>query len=367
VTIPTVNIAVPLVASFIVLPIAFVIFHVYLLVQVVLLSRTAAAYNEAVERGAKLASDNARIRQRIANTLFAQVLAGTPRERGGAVGFLLRFVAWVTLAITPVLVLVLFQLMFLAYQSTPITWLHRALIAVDLASVLMLSRAALRPGDDVTIPNLRSQWRGIVASLVALAFSWAVLSFPGEPQAGWTRHARDSRAGVICGNSRLDRLLPASFDRLTLPREHVIDPAKLERIEETLRARPIGETTRDLRGRNLRCAYLAFADMRRVDLSLSDLTGSILDYAQLQGAVLSFAMVRQASFQRADLEGSLSIFSDFGQANLSTANLHDVHFMGRFLRRRGFESGQPSRHKPDCGDFPQSDPANDQAPECADG
>jgi len=250
------------------------------------------------------------------------VLAGTPRERGGAIGLLLRLVAWVTLAIAPVLVLVLFQLMFLAYQSTPITWLHRGLIAIDLASVLMLSRAAIRPGDDVAIPNPRTQWRGIVASVVVLALSWVVLSFPGEPQAGWTRldPVTYSKA-AICGVSRLESLLPASFDRLSLPREHVIDPATLELIEKTKLGASNPESTRDLSGRNLRCAILTLADMRRVDLSYTDLTGAILIDAQLQGTALSHATVRRAFLPGAHLEGAFGDFARFDQADLSGAHL----------------------------------------------
>jgi len=43
VKLPTINIDLPLVASAILLPLLFVIYHVYVLLQVVLLARTAAA------------------------------------------------------------------------------------------------------------------------------------------------------------------------------------------------------------------------------------------------------------------------------------------------------------------------------------
>ena len=45
---PTINIDLPLFASAILLPLLFVIYHVYVLLQVVLLARVADAYNEAV-------------------------------------------------------------------------------------------------------------------------------------------------------------------------------------------------------------------------------------------------------------------------------------------------------------------------------
>ena len=50
VKLPVLNIDLPLVGFFFLAPILFVVFHAYVLLQVLLLGRTAAAYNEAVER-----------------------------------------------------------------------------------------------------------------------------------------------------------------------------------------------------------------------------------------------------------------------------------------------------------------------------
>jgi hypothetical protein len=86
---PVLDINLPLVAFYFLAPLLFVIFHLYVLVQVLLLARTAGAYNEAVEHTMPVAADRARIRQRLANTLFAQIFAGAPRERIGLLGGLL--------------------------------------------------------------------------------------------------------------------------------------------------------------------------------------------------------------------------------------------------------------------------------------
>jgi hypothetical protein len=133
---------------FLVAPVLFVIFHLYLLIQVVLLGRTADAYNEAVDRNVA-GSDRAHIRQRLANTLFAQMFAGSPRERAGPLGMLLRLMASATLAILPVLLLLLLQIWFLPYQSGFVTLTHRLLILVDLMMVLILWRGALEPRRDI--------------------------------------------------------------------------------------------------------------------------------------------------------------------------------------------------------------------------
>src|SRR4051812_32333626 len=114
---PTINIDLPLVASAILLPLLFVIYHVFVLLQVVLLARTADAYNQALHHAIEDSEGRTFVRQRLANTLFAQLFAGSPREREGVLGWLLRLMAWITLAIAPVLVLILFEIKFLPYHS----------------------------------------------------------------------------------------------------------------------------------------------------------------------------------------------------------------------------------------------------------
>lgn len=135
---PVLNIDLPLWGFFFLAPILLLIFHGYVLLQVLLLGRTAVAYNEAVDRHVPVASDNARIRQRLANTLFAQIFSGSPRERKGWLGRLLKGMAWITLAIAPVLILQVFQFMFLPYHSEFVTWTHRLLILLELAAMFLL-------------------------------------------------------------------------------------------------------------------------------------------------------------------------------------------------------------------------------------
>ncbi len=182
---PILNIELPLVGFFFLAPILFVIFHAYVLLQVLLLGRTAAAYNEAVEENFKVAADNARMRQRLANTLFAQIFAGSPRERTGWLGFLLKAMAWITLAIAPVLILFVFQFQFLPYHSGWVTWAIRVLIVIDLAIILILWPAARDPGHEVTLRGVFRQWIVLPVAIAIAAFAWIVLSFPGEPHAEW--------------------------------------------------------------------------------------------------------------------------------------------------------------------------------------
>src|SRR6201991_428045 len=109
VKLPVLNIDLPLWGFFFLAPILFVILHAYVLIQLILLARTAAAYDAAVAKLAEQdnlsAEANASLRQRLANTLFAQILAGSPRERDGWFGSLLKAMAWITLVLAPILIL----------------------------------------------------------------------------------------------------------------------------------------------------------------------------------------------------------------------------------------------------------------------
>src|ERR1043166_8588266 len=156
---PVLNIDLPLWGFFWLAPILFVVFHAYVLMQLILLARTAAAYNAAVAKFAEqdnLSPEaNASLRQRLANTLFSQILAGSPREREGWFGSLLKAMAWITLVIAPVLILLTFQFMFLPYHSHLATWTHRLLILMELVIAFQLWPLVLNPHREFQRPDLR--------------------------------------------------------------------------------------------------------------------------------------------------------------------------------------------------------------------
>jgi uncharacterized protein YjbI with pentapeptide repeats len=336
VKLPVLNIELPLVGFFFLAPILFVIFHAYVLLQVLLLGRTAAAYNEAVEHTIKVAADNARVRQRLANTLFAQIFAGSPRERDGWLGFLLKTMAWITLAIAPVLILLFFQFQFLPYHSAWVTWAIRFLLVIDLAIILVLWPAARDPGHEVTLRGVFRQWVALPTAIVTAAFAWIVLTFPGEPHAEWTRYWPDREArstahkfgdDLECETqSPVSRVFP-SFDRLNLPRVDAVDDEALKKIEQHTKAvgEPDyqGERTRLLRKRDFNCADLSdFADLRRVDLTNASLRGARFNRSKLQGASLEGAKLQGASLFKVQLQG----------ASLDGAELQGASLLGGRLQ-----------------------------------
>ena len=123
--IPTLDILIPIVPSFIVFPTIFLLFHVYLFTQVVLLAQTAAAYNDAIDRHVPFKSDRERIRQRLTNALFAQIFTVSPSEYGRLISWVLRLTVLMTLAVLPAFVLLTFQIAFLPFHSFIITSMLR--------------------------------------------------------------------------------------------------------------------------------------------------------------------------------------------------------------------------------------------------
>ena len=128
-TLPIVGVKLPLIGFFIVGPAVYLVIHAYMLVMLVLLARSASTLDDALaasRQSGQTDRQSERFRIRIENSLFAQVLVGAKPERSGITGVVLRAIAIVTLAIGPILLLLLFQLMFLPYHSEIVTWWHRA-------------------------------------------------------------------------------------------------------------------------------------------------------------------------------------------------------------------------------------------------
>lgn len=329
---PILKIELSLVGFFLLAPVLFVTVHVYLLLQVLLLARTAAAYDEAVEHTFPVSSDGARIRQRLANTLFAQIFAGSPRERQGLLGTLLRSMAWLTLAVAPVAVLLNFEVRFLPYHSHLVTWTHRILIAIDILVVLLLWRAALDAGRDVTWGAAFQLRPGVFMAFGLALLSWVAVTFPGELHASWMRFG--SGVPGDCKLSWLGRL-----DRLSLSTEVSVDGEQLAKIEDRairrgLHKAYLGERTGNFQSRDLSCARFDSVDLRRANFADANMRGVVFLDAQLKGALLDGAdltgarlagfgnQLQEASFIRAELEA----------ANLGMAQLSGAHFGAARLR-----------------------------------
>jgi hypothetical protein len=179
---PVLNIKLPLLGFYILTPIIFVVFHFYLLLNFVLLARRARTFEDALER-ARPEDDEAReaFRMRIGDILFVQLLVGDRLGPKGVNAQLLSLMALITLALFPVALMLMFEVMFLPYHDEEITWLHRGLLVLDLALVW-----ALWPGYrnrlGVRLRPKVGWWFVVplVGSAAALVYAALVATFPDE-------------------------------------------------------------------------------------------------------------------------------------------------------------------------------------------
>ncbi|MGQ0444117.1 MAG: hypothetical protein ACT4O2_03050 [Beijerinckiaceae bacterium] len=115
---PVLDIKLPLLGFYVLTPVIFVVFHFYMLLNLVLLARTAKSFEDALVRA--LPEDGEareNFRMRIENTLFVQLLVGAKREREGCNARLLSAMALITLALFPVPLLLMFEVKFLPYHT----------------------------------------------------------------------------------------------------------------------------------------------------------------------------------------------------------------------------------------------------------
>jgi uncharacterized protein YjbI with pentapeptide repeats len=343
---PVLNIPLPLLGFYILTPVIFVILHFYMLLNLVLLARTAKSFEDALVR---VFPDDGEpretFRMRIENTLFVQLLVGGRLEREGINAKLLSLMALITLALAPVALLLYLQIKFLPYHSEWITWLHRGLLALDLTLVWTLW-PGYRSGWGVRSWPNATWWLVVpgVLSAAALAYAAMVATFPDERvyvETYWLHGSTDlDSTGEFSSHDRPKwYALIAPVNTLDLHGEDLIDDVNLaHNIEKN---KSSADTARwvaslSLAGRDLTGADLTDADVRHVDFSGAILNRASLssawadkahfNNAQLQGASLSLAKLQGARLYNAQLQGV-----SLGFAKLQGAGLGFAHLQGAVL------------------------------------
>ena len=134
------NIELPLLAFFFLAPILFIVAHAYTLVHLVMLTEKAKRFHRALHNRKRHVTAAARenLQWQLPSNIFIQFLAGPNDIRQHAFGWLLRAIAWVTLVIAPVLLLLMMQVQFLPFHSSFIIWTQRIALVVDLALIWWL-------------------------------------------------------------------------------------------------------------------------------------------------------------------------------------------------------------------------------------
>jgi len=439
VKLPFLNIELPLLAFFFLAPILFVIVHAYTLVHLVFLTDKARRFNDVLKD--QFGEDNERgrsirdsLRRQLPGNIFVQFLAGPrgsqaeplrksdaegDRSRGASAGgrnwlttirswlrrlvrdaetrfrWLMLAIAWATLAVGPVLLLLLIQVQFLPFHNSPISWTHRFALLADLVLVWWLWRKILeareREDPPEPYPNANalktySKWRrraGMAVAFCVILFSWFVATFPGEWQEDplpsfktllgnewaiqpiWDR-VRTSADGVK--TSLHDRIFASEVDAITrrrwlplsstlvLPGLNVYeglkidDPDKVKGRDFNFRAR--GRDLRgaifdlaslpkvDFQGAELQRAFLGGARLQGVSFQKAQLQGASLDNAQLQGASLDNAQLQRAGLDGAQLQGASLNGAQLQGASLNGAQLRGATLDGAQLQAAALDAAQ---------------------------
>jgi uncharacterized protein YjbI with pentapeptide repeats len=143
VTMPGLGIGMPLVGFYVVVPLLFVVFHVYVLLQLVVLARRIGWLKVALKSRPE-ATGIARQRALISPFAISQRLFGEPR--GLVPRAVLSLSIWLTLVLIPLALLLATQLRFLPYHAAGVTWAHRLYIAFDALLLLLLWPVIIHPG-----------------------------------------------------------------------------------------------------------------------------------------------------------------------------------------------------------------------------
>lgn len=364
VKLPVLGVDVPLLGYFVAAPVFVLAVHFYFLSQSRGLGTKFGEYEVVLSKMLEAnGSDVERLRYRIDNSLFAQVLGGSDGAH-----WLLRWVAVLTSGVVPLLLLLFIQLTFLSYQDVTVTEIHRWVIFFDgilvaaffpgsavLWGTRQSRRADTKPGAPrewiTRVLSALWRWRGrIVLSLTGFVFMLsagfvskflAVLPFEHQYYPTATRALFEADADPVHQG-------PSSWfsNRLVLPDQNLIEGFDLNTVK----------VTRSLRGRNFVNANFARANLRRVDFTGADLSFASLSGANLEGVELGCAYFHafmrnpggctrlrgawfdNANMQGAQLDGADVVGASLIRVNFARASLFHARLQAASLEYAGLDA-----------------------------
>jgi hypothetical protein len=165
VKLPFLNVELPLVAFFFLAPILFIVSHAYTLVHFVMLGAKVGVYDAELRAQLGDAAETREgLRRQLPSNIFVQFLAGPSDIRKGGLGLILKAIAWVSLVIGPVLLLLLIQAQFLPYHLEWVTWVQRFSVLADVILLWFLWPAVLN-GRSKLMWRLEGRGKGWLGAL----------------------------------------------------------------------------------------------------------------------------------------------------------------------------------------------------------
>ena len=343
VVLPLLQMRIDLSRFFIVAPVAVAFLHIMLVAQHVLLASKTLEFDAALRLLESTDRRSHPLRLNLDSSFFVQALAGPERSR--VVAAILNGIAWLTLLILPLLLLLYMQAAFLPYHAAAVTAVQRTVLLADAMVLLLAGVFLMRAETSFLGALLRFGLNnpGSAAFGLAVLAGAAALSVLAAAPAGT---ARDGGNGALFG------LFARNLD--------VADASLVPERDGKAKGRRL-----NLRGRDLR-----FARLDRAELPQTDLTGAILDGASLKGADLRGARLgcadtavlkqsdgrqkagctsaRGADFSAAWLDGAKLTGADLRGAKLDEAQAKGVDLSRGLLTGATFEGA--SLHLADLSD-----------------
>jgi hypothetical protein len=181
VKLPFLNVELPLVAFFVLAPIIFIISHAYTLVYFVMLGAKVGVFDTELRAQLRDAPETREgLRRQLPSNIFVQFLAGPGDIREGGLGLILKTIAWISLVIGPVLLLLLIQVQFLPYHLEWVTWVHRFALLADMTLLWFLWPAVLASSSEIQFPRPWRAPRSALLSLIPIGLVFTAATFPGE-------------------------------------------------------------------------------------------------------------------------------------------------------------------------------------------
>jgi hypothetical protein len=181
VKLPFLNVELPLVAFFFLAPILFIVSHAYTPVHFVMLGAKVGVFDTELRAQLGDAPETRDgLRRQLPSNIFVQFLAGPGDIRKGGLGLILKLIAWLSLVIGPVLLLLLIQAQFLPYHLEWVTWLQRFAVLADVILLWALWPAVLNGRSEITWPRLWDHPVLTLVSFVPIGLAFTAATFPGE-------------------------------------------------------------------------------------------------------------------------------------------------------------------------------------------
>jgi uncharacterized protein YjbI with pentapeptide repeats len=383
VTMPLLGVGISIVGFYVVVPFLFLLAHLNMLIH---LDSLAGKLNDLrTAAGAQWAAQ-----QQLLRTFARYPLAIFEKD---PVRWPIRVVAFCSVVLLPLVVLLAAQIRFLPYHSVSMAWWQRGMILIDLALILLFwqrivpkalsTSAATRIAGVVaralpalvivvmaaaTVPGEAIErtltWRPGSAAAAAAAPAepaaacsfggvlgyLAVIDSPGVPGAGddrrmlclsWLLFEQPEtplgmRRNLVVNHADLVTVRPA--DELV---KSLTDRAKAQPDAEARRAadRELQRLWQDIgRGVDLRGRDLRFADLTGSDLRKADLRGANLRGAKLINADMSYAYLSDLAVDEALCLTSFDPASRTCRTDLSSADLSGVKAKFGFFWKSVLES-----------------------------